>query len=58
MWKRDGVREGRGQYSYLGGGCDHTATMPIWRCTYMVDVDPEMHEAKCNVLHSLIPLRA
>ena len=23
------MREGRGQYSDLGGGCDHTATMPI-----------------------------
>ena len=29
--KRDGVGEGRGRgrYSYLGGGCDHSAAMPI-----------------------------
>ena len=27
--KRNGMREGRGRYSYLGGGCDHTATKPI-----------------------------
>ena len=27
----------------------------FWRCTLLADVDPEMHEAKCNVLHGLIP---
>ena len=27
--KRDGVGEGKGRYSYLGDGCDHSATMPI-----------------------------
>ena len=29
--KRDGVGEGRGRgrNSYLGGGCDHSAAMPI-----------------------------
>ena len=26
---RDGVGEVRGRYSYLGGGCDHSAAMPI-----------------------------
>ena len=27
--KTDGVGEGRSRYSYLGGGCDHSATMPV-----------------------------
>ena len=27
----------------------------FWRCTLLADVNPEMHEAKCNVLHGLIP---
>ena len=27
--KRGGVGEGRGRYSYVGGGCDHSAAMPI-----------------------------
>ena len=27
----------------------------FWRCTKLVDVDPEMHKAKRNVLHGLIP---
>ena len=29
----------------------------FWRCTLLADVDPEMHEAKCNVLHGLIPFQ-
>ena len=48
MWGR-----GRGLYSYLGDGCNNSATMQIL-AMYLFDVDPDMHESNCNISYGLI----
>ena len=49
--KRDGVREGRVDTVILV--VDVITLRLSNSAMHLVDVDPEMHEAKCNVLHGL-----